>query len=743
MVGYVLVSILVVGIMVLFLVGIWIVFAVKHGDFSDQMAKLNPIKHIGIGTQTFNEIAKSRTWLWISTIIVTILVIGVVVAYFIISKGIFLNNHEHNYEQSIIKEATCYAEGTLRQKCRYCDESYEETIAAIEHRYVETNHHDATCTMEGIVEYTCEMCADVKMAAIPLKNHQYAEYVEQKPSCATEGIVAKQCKNCDHTVQETIPVNDNHHYKQTSYVPAAFWKSGYERYTCQDCGGFAFSPQVKSWNVYVVIAIVILVISVVIIVSNGFDTGISWASLVVGILAACLLVFHWGWIIPPQTVDEPHTVPLIQKLLIAPADHALVELERVESTYTQHGTVTYECADCADEFTEYLVLREIDLSYTPQYSKPAVTDKKEKEKNNSFNRATEIPVHTRVTGNLSNYDDVDYFKVVLPAAGSIKFVFTDEGNQYMNHWNATIYDSDKSTVLAKGYIDKTEFGYGNLEAGTYYLKISVITGGNPIMNAYSDADYHIMFVPACTEHTHVTQYFSKTPTCGTPVDITTVCDICQSIIAVDNIGEMEHRWDEWEIKNTGTAISMEKRERTCVLCGETETLRRAVYWWVIPLLVFEVLSLVFCAVLVFNESERCVIPVLMHLLMGTAVAATLRQIPFFDGGKVDAIILGVLLSIHLLLMSESVYVLAQDWRRRCYRYSTLPTVFFVIGLLLMFLVGPLLDAITCVILALVMGVYAGGLAFVALFDDEKGHAFWDIIVAIGNLAVAVIYMFRI
>lgn len=613
---FVLIGVLVVGFLSFVLWNLWKMVLLKHKYFSESETFLSFLDQFKDAPTKLKSIKADKIKTWLVGGGVSLLIVLVALAYFLIARNVFINNHSHSYQDRVTAQPTCITEGIREYKCRYCDEKYEEAISVIEHNHLESsrvtstcvqegkieytcemcgdvkteaipviahnhlesNRMDSTCAQEGTIEYTCEMCGDIKTETISLKEHEYIQTVEAEATCTTEGVLATQCKNCDLVEKEAIPINDVHNFGTLSFTPSSFWENGYNHYACQDCGYETYSLSAKAFNWVIALAIVVFLIAFITIVVVRVDEGfwgdtfgrpLFWFAFICIIPSIILMILHWGVVLPHQEANKP----IFQNMTKAPVECLLIEQEKVESSYTQNGTVLYKCQNCNKEYTEYLPLKELDVEQILTYTEPVITECSESEKNGGFSIANELPMYTKITGKLSSQKDIDFYKVTLLADGTIRFKFTHEADRYSNHWYVTIYDLDASTVLEEGYIDKDtdEFGCSDLPAGTYYLKISVISGGNPIMNNYSDADYHLVFAPECTEHTEITQYLSETPECLKPVEITTVCNCCGAVVSVETTKALEHRWGEWEIPESSSAESSGEKIRTCALCNETQT----------------------------------------------------------------------------------------------------------------------------------------------------------------------------
>ena len=199
--------------------------------------------------------------------------------------------------------------------------------------------------------------------------------------------------------------------------------------------------------------------------------------------------------------------------------------------------------------------------------------------NGSVDGATPVAMFQRVTGNLSASDDVDFYSFTIDVPGSVNFSFSFDGSDhgYTYLWDAAVYGTDGWTVLKSGSIPSKEgeavtISAPDLTPGTYFLKISRASGGNPFMNGYSDTNYHIAFLPECAEHVSVTQVLTAAPTCSQAGELTSVCNICDMVLDPEPLEPLDHIWSEWKtVEEISLHSLLGERSRTCAIGGETET----------------------------------------------------------------------------------------------------------------------------------------------------------------------------
>ena len=141
----------------------------------------------------------------------------------------------HNWDDKIIKEATCKEEGSMERKCKRCNKETVEKIEKAEHNYemVETA---PTCEKAGKKEEVCSVCSNVKTrTTIPATGHKYVETVEKASTCTETGIVLNVCSVCEGTTDRTTTPVLGHDYKETERVNPTCTESGSTTETCARC----------------------------------------------------------------------------------------------------------------------------------------------------------------------------------------------------------------------------------------------------------------------------------------------------------------------------------------------------------------------------------------------------------------------------------------------------------------------------------------------------------------------------
>ena len=152
-----------------------------------------------------------------------------------------LDHTTHTYNKwTIIKAATCTADGTQTRTCSVCGKVETLTIAALGHTEVIDEAIEATCTKTGLTEgIHCSVCNAVIKAqeTVPAKGHTEVIDKAVAATCTktglTEGIHCSVC-NAVIKAQETVPAK-GHKYVDTVVKPT-YTAQGYTLHKCSVCG---------------------------------------------------------------------------------------------------------------------------------------------------------------------------------------------------------------------------------------------------------------------------------------------------------------------------------------------------------------------------------------------------------------------------------------------------------------------------------------------------------------------------
>ena len=115
--------------------------------------------------------------------------------------------HVHTYDDGVVTEPTCTADGYTTFTCTVCGESYQDNKVEASHAYVGVVT-EPTCTEGGFTTYTCNICGDTYVAAgDKALYHSFGDWEVVKEATTTETGIRKQtCTRCGAEETEEIPV---------------------------------------------------------------------------------------------------------------------------------------------------------------------------------------------------------------------------------------------------------------------------------------------------------------------------------------------------------------------------------------------------------------------------------------------------------------------------------------------------------------------------------------------------------
>ena len=105
----------------------------------------------------------------------------------------------------------------------------------------------------------------------------------------------------------------------------------------------------------------------------------------------------------------------------------------------------------------------------------------ETEPNNTTETATPLTTNAAVTGNISYKGDIDYFRISLPATGSLILSFSAASSIETGNWTVLLYDKNEKLLQMErvglggevnGLARTNKLGKVRLPAGIYYIKVA-------------------------------------------------------------------------------------------------------------------------------------------------------------------------------------------------------------------------------------------------------------------------------
>ena len=151
-----------------------------------------------------------------------------------------LDHTTHTYNKwTIIKAATCTADGTQTRTCSVCGKVETQTIAALGHTEVIDEAIEATCTKTGLTEgIHCSVCNAVIKAqeTVPATGkHSFGDWkITKAATCTVTGTKTRTCSVCGKVETATI-AKTAHQYVDTVVKPT-YTAKGYTLHKCSVCG---------------------------------------------------------------------------------------------------------------------------------------------------------------------------------------------------------------------------------------------------------------------------------------------------------------------------------------------------------------------------------------------------------------------------------------------------------------------------------------------------------------------------
>ena len=117
--------------------------------------------------------------------------------------------HEHAFDEGVVTEPTCTADGKTTYTCTLCGETKVEKISKLGHTEETIPGKAATCTETGLTEgIKCTVCGEIITAQneIAVLAHSYGAWETVKEPTATEdGSKKRACSACGAEETEVIP----------------------------------------------------------------------------------------------------------------------------------------------------------------------------------------------------------------------------------------------------------------------------------------------------------------------------------------------------------------------------------------------------------------------------------------------------------------------------------------------------------------------------------------------------------
>ena len=280
-------------------------------------------------------------------------------------KVILPRTNHKNAEWKVTKEAT-YTEMGLKEKicpdCQATLETEDIPVKPHDHTYQITSSKDATCTSDGITVKTCSICGKTTEVVTPATGHTESDFIiDVKATCTATGSKHTECSVCHIEMKtETIPATGHTEGDWKVVTSATCTEDGTKQITCTECGAVlktetlpATGHSMGEWKE----------ITAAQCESAGTEQRTcSLCSYSESRSIPALGHDYGDWIIDKEATEESEgekhkecsrcdsrITEDIEKL--PPHVHNYVETAREDSSCSKTGSITYTC-ECGDSYTE-------------------------------------------------------------------------------------------------------------------------------------------------------------------------------------------------------------------------------------------------------------------------------------------------------------------------------------------------------------------------------------------------------
>ncbi len=165
-----------------------------------------------------------------------------------------ISNHAHDYQETVVKKATCYAAGQMKYTCSICGDEYYVDVMSTGHVPDDWEIvRKPSATEEGLRVKKCIYCDEIvasepipvettsggntsaSASPAPAHIHQYTASTEREPSCVLAGLRRYSC-SCGSFYTEMIPAPGHIASDWTTVEEPTSTMLGREQRTCVVCG---------------------------------------------------------------------------------------------------------------------------------------------------------------------------------------------------------------------------------------------------------------------------------------------------------------------------------------------------------------------------------------------------------------------------------------------------------------------------------------------------------------------------
>ncbi len=269
----------------------------------------------------------------------------------------------HDYDDVVIRVATCKQGGLVLTLCKSCGDFHQTTTATGDHKY-KTEKHNPTCQNVGYTDHICEVCGHSYITdLVPLVSHSY-ERVIKEPTCTDKGYTTSTCTMCGLNTVSDYTEPTGHDWNEGETVTSSTCDAeGVIEYTCNNCD----EKMIKATS------------------ANGHNAGAEATCTTPQLCEDCGTVLENAHghnydveIIEPTCTEMGYSIYTCENCgdtynsdYTDKAEHNYNEVV-TEPTCTQYGFTTYSCADCDSEYVSDFTEKK-DHNYNSVVTDPTCT----------------------------------------------------------------------------------------------------------------------------------------------------------------------------------------------------------------------------------------------------------------------------------------------------------------------------------------------------------------------------------
>ena len=438
----------------------------------------------------------------------------------------------HNYDDVVIREATCKQGGLVLTLCKSCGDFHQTTTATGDHKY-RTEKHNPSCQNVGYTDHICEVCGHSYITdLVPLVSHAY-ERVTKKPTCTDRGYTTSTCTMCGLNTVSDYTDPTGHDWNEGETVTNSTCDAeGVIEYTCNNCG----EKMIKATS------------------ANGHNAGEAATCTTPQLCKDCGTVLENAHghsydveVVEPTCTAMGYSIYTCEHCgdtynsdYTDKSEHNYNEVV-TEPTCTQHGFTTYSCKNCDDEYiSDYTEKKE--HNYNANVTAPTCT---------AMGYTTYICVdcENSYVGSYTDMVEHNYNKEVIEPTctehGYAIYTCPDCGKSFIGDYTDDKEHHYTETVIAPTC---TEMGYTIFKCDDC---------GSEYKDNYTDK------LPHSYEET-ITE-----PTCLELGYTTFVCKDCGDTYKGEYKEATGHKPTEWIIDIPATIENAGSKHIECEVCGET------------------------------------------------------------------------------------------------------------------------------------------------------------------------------